>query len=220
MVLWWIGAIVLLVVVLPVVIALLNRVLAALERIRAASDDILRGGGLGAVQRLAPVQPRDAVLQVGGEVAHQHRGDVGDHAPAVLGGRAGDLQVLSHADLGAGPGPAQGGGNGHRGLATAAFVGAGRVDHHALARLVAFGDVGRAREPQPHRAHADADAAPVVAVAQVVGQLGTGQAGGDVRDVAEELPHSADRRGDLELVGDQHRLSSLSKAARQLAQQK
>jgi len=44
MVLWWIGSIVLLVVVLPVVIALLNRVLAALERIRGASDDILRGG--------------------------------------------------------------------------------------------------------------------------------------------------------------------------------
>jgi hypothetical protein len=44
MVLWWIGNVVLLVVVLPVVIYLLNRVLAALERIRAASDDILAGG--------------------------------------------------------------------------------------------------------------------------------------------------------------------------------
>jgi hypothetical protein len=36
MVLWWIGNVVLLVVILPVVIALLNRVLAALERIKAA----------------------------------------------------------------------------------------------------------------------------------------------------------------------------------------
>ena len=44
MVLWWIGNVILLVVVLPVVIYLLNRVLAALERIRAASDDILAGG--------------------------------------------------------------------------------------------------------------------------------------------------------------------------------
>ena len=35
MVLWWIGNVILLVVVLPVVICLLNRVLAALERIRA-----------------------------------------------------------------------------------------------------------------------------------------------------------------------------------------
>ena len=43
--LWWIGNIVLLVVVVPVLVALLNRVLAALERIRAASDDILAGGG-------------------------------------------------------------------------------------------------------------------------------------------------------------------------------
>jgi hypothetical protein len=44
MVLWWVGNAVLLFVVLPVVIALLNRVLAALERIRAASDEILSGG--------------------------------------------------------------------------------------------------------------------------------------------------------------------------------
>jgi hypothetical protein len=44
MVLWWIGNVILLVVVLPVVIYLLNRVLAALERIRGASDDILAGG--------------------------------------------------------------------------------------------------------------------------------------------------------------------------------
>jgi len=44
MVLWWIGNAVLLLVVLPVVIFLLNRVLAAVERIRQASDDILSGG--------------------------------------------------------------------------------------------------------------------------------------------------------------------------------
>ena len=44
MVLWWIGNAVLLVAVLPVVIFLLNRVLAAVERIRAATDDILAGG--------------------------------------------------------------------------------------------------------------------------------------------------------------------------------
>jgi len=44
MVLWWIGNVILLVVVLPVVIFLLNRVLAAVERIRAASDNVLTGG--------------------------------------------------------------------------------------------------------------------------------------------------------------------------------
>ena len=44
MVLWWIGNVVLLLVVVPVLVALLNRVLAALERIRGASDDILAGG--------------------------------------------------------------------------------------------------------------------------------------------------------------------------------
>jgi len=44
MVLWWIGNVILLVVVLPVVIFLLNRVLAAVERVRAATDNILVGG--------------------------------------------------------------------------------------------------------------------------------------------------------------------------------
>ncbi|HEY3981239.1 MAG TPA: hypothetical protein VIZ00_02320 [Streptosporangiaceae bacterium] len=44
MVWWWIGNAILLVVILPVVIALLNRVLAALERIRGATDQILAGG--------------------------------------------------------------------------------------------------------------------------------------------------------------------------------
>ncbi|HEY2796181.1 MAG TPA: hypothetical protein VGJ28_27695 [Micromonosporaceae bacterium] len=44
MTLWWIGNAILLIVVVPVLVALLNRVLAALERIRRASDDILAGG--------------------------------------------------------------------------------------------------------------------------------------------------------------------------------
>jgi hypothetical protein len=44
MVLWWIGNAILLVVILPVVIALLNRVLAALERIRGATDQVLACG--------------------------------------------------------------------------------------------------------------------------------------------------------------------------------
>jgi hypothetical protein len=44
MALWWVGALALLLVVLPVVIALLNRILAAAERIREAADDILADG--------------------------------------------------------------------------------------------------------------------------------------------------------------------------------
>jgi hypothetical protein len=43
--LWWIGNIVLLLVVAPILVALLNRILAALERIRGAADGILAGGG-------------------------------------------------------------------------------------------------------------------------------------------------------------------------------
>lgn len=44
MTLWWIGNAVLLFVVLPVVIVLVNRILSAVERIRAAADDILTHG--------------------------------------------------------------------------------------------------------------------------------------------------------------------------------
>lgn len=42
--LWGVGNLVLLVAVVPILIALLNRVLAALERIRGAAADILAGG--------------------------------------------------------------------------------------------------------------------------------------------------------------------------------
>lgn len=41
---WWIGNVLLLVAVVPILVALLNRVLSALERIRKASDEILAGG--------------------------------------------------------------------------------------------------------------------------------------------------------------------------------
>jgi hypothetical protein len=44
MILWWIGNALLLLAVVPVLVALLNRILAALERIRGAADDILAGG--------------------------------------------------------------------------------------------------------------------------------------------------------------------------------
>jgi hypothetical protein len=44
MTLWWIGNGILLLVVVPVLVALLNRVLAALERIRKASDETLAAG--------------------------------------------------------------------------------------------------------------------------------------------------------------------------------
>lgn len=42
--LWAIGNLLLIVAVVPILVALLNRVLAALERIRGAADDALAGG--------------------------------------------------------------------------------------------------------------------------------------------------------------------------------
>ncbi len=44
MVWWTIGNIILIVVIVPVLVALLNRTLAAAERIRAAASDTLNGG--------------------------------------------------------------------------------------------------------------------------------------------------------------------------------
>ena len=88
MVLWWIGNAILLFVVLPVVIALLNRVLAAVERIRAACDDILAGrrraarrGGPGA--RAPRHDRRDRAP--GRRRRHPLRG-LGRPAPAAEGG--------------------------------------------------------------------------------------------------------------------------------------
>ena len=42
--LWWIGNIILLIIVVPVLVALLNRLLAATESVRGAADDALAGG--------------------------------------------------------------------------------------------------------------------------------------------------------------------------------
>jgi len=42
--LWMIGNLILLIIIVPVLVGLLNMLLGALERIRAASDDTLSGG--------------------------------------------------------------------------------------------------------------------------------------------------------------------------------
>jgi len=49
--LWMIGNLVLIVAVVPILVALLNRLLAALEQIRGAADDAL-GGGVGLIGEL------------------------------------------------------------------------------------------------------------------------------------------------------------------------
>jgi hypothetical protein len=67
MVLWWIGNAVLLLIVLPVVIFLLNRVLAAVERIRHATDDILAGG----VALIGELDGVPAGLAVTDETVHE-----------------------------------------------------------------------------------------------------------------------------------------------------
>jgi hypothetical protein len=58
--LWAIGNLVLLLVIVPVLVALLNRVLAALERIRGAADTTL-AGGVGVIGEVESVPERLAV---------------------------------------------------------------------------------------------------------------------------------------------------------------
>ena len=58
--LWTIGNLLLLLVVVPVLVALLNRVLAALERIRGAADRAL-AGGVAVIGELENVPDRLAV---------------------------------------------------------------------------------------------------------------------------------------------------------------
>ncbi len=59
MALWWIGNVLLLIVVVPVLVALLSRLLGAIERIRGASDEILDGGVrlVGEVDRVPELLP-------------------------------------------------------------------------------------------------------------------------------------------------------------------
>jgi hypothetical protein len=120
------------------------------------------------------------------------------------------LQVLGHRHLGAPWLRRQRGGDHHRGLAAAPLVGTRRVHDDALGRLVAFGDVGGAGELQPDRPHPDGDPALILVVAEVLGQLRARQAGGHLRDVAEEPPHLLDRLGDLEVAGDDQRSTALT----------
>jgi hypothetical protein len=62
--LWMLGNLILLIIVVPVLVALLNRLLAALERIRGAADDTLAGG----VALIGELDSAPALLQTTDDV--------------------------------------------------------------------------------------------------------------------------------------------------------
>ena len=66
MTLWWIGNAILLLVVVPILVVLLNRILAAVERIRRASDEILVGG----VEQTRELDETPRMLAVTGGTVH------------------------------------------------------------------------------------------------------------------------------------------------------
>ncbi len=78
--LWTIGNLLLLLVVVPVLVALLNRVLAALEDIRGAAD-ITLAGGLGVIEEVQHVNDRlavtDDVIEEVANGAVRYAGSVG-----------------------------------------------------------------------------------------------------------------------------------------------
>ena len=133
-----------------------------------------------------------------------------DHAAAVLRGRPGQLQVLGRrrpwcrAPTGAS-------------VAVTSMAAWPRPFSSAPAasttiRLAASSRSLMSAVPANcslHRAHPDRDLALVLVVAEVLGQLGAGQARGDLGDVVEELPDLVDRLSDLEVVLDQHQASSV-----------
>jgi hypothetical protein len=163
---------------------------------RAGRADLVRGQA--AVDRV------DAGLHRGGEVAHEDRGDVGDHAAAVLRGGPGHLQVLGHVDPGAAAVGDQAGGDQHPGLAAALVVGAGGVHHDPLGRVIAFLDFGGTAELELDRPHAHGDPPEVSVLAEFLGQLGARQAGRDLVDVFEEPPDPVNGLRDVEAALDQH----------------
>jgi hypothetical protein len=88
MTLWGLGNLIVLLVVVPVLVALLNRVLAALERIRAASDDIL-AGGVALIGELDEVPDllatTDATIRAVSVGAVRYAGSVGKLLPSEEG---------------------------------------------------------------------------------------------------------------------------------------
>jgi hypothetical protein len=78
--LWTIGNLLLLLAVVPVLVALLNRVLAALEDIRSAAD-ITLAGGVGVIEEVQHVNDRlavtDDVIEEVANGAVRYAGSVG-----------------------------------------------------------------------------------------------------------------------------------------------
>ncbi len=78
--LWTIGNVLLLVAVVPVLVALLNRVLAALEDIRSAADITLEGG-VGVIEEVQHVNHRlsatDDIIEEVANGAVRYAGSVG-----------------------------------------------------------------------------------------------------------------------------------------------
>ena len=80
MTLWGLGNIILIVVVVPVLVALLSRVLGALERIRGAADDALAGGValIGELDRVPELlETTDTTIEEVADGAVRYAGSVG-----------------------------------------------------------------------------------------------------------------------------------------------
>ncbi len=80
MTLWGLGNIILIVVVVPLLVALLSRLLGALERIRAAADDTLAGGValIGNLDRVPDLlEATDTTIEEVADGAVRYAGSVG-----------------------------------------------------------------------------------------------------------------------------------------------
>src|SRR5918998_980086 len=172
------------------------------------NTEALHRNGLTLCRSLSPGGSSDVVGDTLGEATHDDAGNVLNHASAELSSCAGELKILSDLDLRPASRRHHRRRDFHRRLALALLLGPGRVHHDSLVGLVALNNLCRTGKLHRYRPHLGCHA-PLVHVPVDIGEFGTRHAGRYPRHVLHVLPYLLERRRNLELVLDNHRLLAL-----------
>src|SRR5918997_137819 len=172
------------------------------------NTEALHWNGLTLCRSLSPRGSSDVFGDTLGEATHDDARDVLNHASAELSSCAGELKILSDLDLRPASRRHHRRRDFHRRLALALLLGPGRVHHDSLVSLVTLNNLCRTGKLHRYRPHLGCHA-PLVHVPVDISEFGTRHAGRYPRHVLHVLPHLLERRRNLELVLDQHRLLAL-----------
>src|SRR5918997_3777754 len=172
------------------------------------NTEALHWNGLTLCRSLSPRGSSDVFGDTLGEATHDDARDVLNHASAELSSCAGELKILSDLDLRPASRRHHRRRDFHRRLALALLLGPGRVHHDSLVSLVALNNLCRTGKLHRYRPHLGCHA-PLVHVPVDISEFGTRHAGRYPRHVLHVLPHLHERRRNLELVLDNHRLLAL-----------